>query len=69
MTIVNGGLNDVHDHLIRSRHRESGVTAIEYSLIAALIAIGIVLTVVFVGTQVDATYTNIADKVDIAIRE
>jgi pilus assembly protein Flp/PilA len=42
---------------------ESGVTAIEYGLIAALIAIAIVTAVTLVGTNLAALFTTIAGKV------
>ncbi|MGY2491452.1 Flp family type IVb pilin [Cupriavidus sp. CP313] len=38
---------------------EDGVTAIEYGLIAALIAVVIIGSVQIVGTQLDATFTAI----------
>jgi pilus assembly protein Flp/PilA len=39
---------------------ESGVTAIEYGLIAALIAVVIIAAVTIVGTKLDATFDAIA---------
>lgn len=42
---------------------ESGATAIEYGLIAALIAVVIVTAVTTVGTQLSATFNNIAGSV------
>lgn len=38
---------------------EDGVTAIEYGLIAALIAVIIIAAVQIVGTQLDKTFDNI----------
>ena len=38
----------------------SGVTAIEYGLIAALIAVVIITAVTTVGTDLKATFTSIA---------
>ena len=46
---------------------ERGVTAIEYGLIAALIAVGIILTVTGVGTSLNAVFTEIGAKLDAAI--
>jgi pilus assembly protein Flp/PilA len=40
---------------------EEGVTAIEYGLIAALIAVVIVTAVITVGTQLNIVFQNIAD--------
>jgi pilus assembly protein Flp/PilA len=40
---------------------EEGVTAIEYGLIAALVAVGIVVAVTLVGTQLDTLFKKVAD--------
>lgn len=41
---------------------ESGVTAIEYGLIAALIAVAAVTVMGTVGTNLSGTFTTIANK-------
>jgi pilus assembly protein Flp/PilA len=41
---------------------QSGATAIEYGLIAALIAIAIIATVTSVGTGLQATFTGVASQ-------
>ena len=41
---------------------EEGVTAIEYGLIAALIAVVIIVAVEAVGNGVSATFNAVADK-------
>ena len=41
---------------------EDGVTAIEYGLIAALIAVAIILSVTSVGEKLAAIFTYIAGK-------
>ena len=41
---------------------QRGVTAIEYGLIAALIAVGIITAVGLVGTNLTATFNTIAGK-------
>jgi pilus assembly protein Flp/PilA len=41
---------------------ESGVTAIEYALIASLIAVFIIVAVQLVGTQVSTVFTEVGDK-------
>jgi pilus assembly protein Flp/PilA len=41
---------------------QSGVTAIEYGLIAALIAVVIIGSVTTLGTKISTTFTNIASK-------
>jgi pilus assembly protein Flp/PilA len=40
---------------------ESGVTAIEYALIASLIAVFIIVAVQLVGTQVKVVFTEIGN--------
>lgn len=40
--------------------REEGVTAIEYGLIAALIALAIIATVTLVGTNLGVTFSTVA---------
>jgi pilus assembly protein Flp/PilA len=42
---------------------EAGVTAIEYGLIAALIAVVIIAAVKTIGTNLDANFDNIATNV------
>jgi pilus assembly protein Flp/PilA len=46
---------------------EDGVTAIEYGLIAALIAVAIIVSADAVGTQLAAAFAYIANQVDLAI--
>lgn len=46
--------------------REEGVTAMEYGMIAALIAIAIIFAVGNVGTQLRATFNKIADTLSSA---
>jgi pilus assembly protein Flp/PilA len=41
---------------------ESGVTAIEYALIASLIAVFIIVAVQFVGTQVSTAFTEVGNS-------
>ena len=41
-------------------HDDLGVTAIEYALIAALIAVVIITAVTALGTKISTTFTNIA---------
>ncbi len=42
---------------------ESGATAIEYGLIAALIAVVVITAVTTVGTNLSGTFNNIANAV------
>ena len=41
---------------------ESGATAIEYGLIAALIAVVIITAVTTLGKNLSTTFTNVADE-------
>jgi len=45
---------------------ESGATAIEYGLIAALIAVVIITAVTSVGTSLTAVFTNVNTKLGAA---
>jgi pilus assembly protein Flp/PilA len=42
---------------------QSGATAIEYGLIAALIAVVIITAVTAVGTNIEAVFTTISTKI------
>ena len=46
---------------------EEGVTAIEYGLIAALIAVFIIASVTIVGSQLAAVFTKISDSLTAAL--
>jgi pilus assembly protein Flp/PilA len=50
--------------MIRSIHRfvrdEQGATAIEYGLIAALIAVVVIAAATLVGTNLSSTFNNVA---------
>jgi pilus assembly protein Flp/PilA len=48
--------------LTRFAREESGATAIEYGLIAALIAVVIISAVSLVGTGVGNTFNTVANK-------
>jgi len=41
---------------------EEGVTAIEYGLIAALIAVAIIAATTLVGTKLTSTFTTVSNK-------
>jgi len=45
---------------------ESGATAIEYGLIAALISVVIIVAITAVGTQLSATFSTISSKLTAA---
>jgi pilus assembly protein Flp/PilA len=44
----------------RFLHDESGATAIEYGLIAALISVAIIAALTSVGTNLSTTFNNVA---------
>ncbi len=46
---------------------ESGATAIEYGLIAALIAVGIILAATTLGGSLSDLFTGISSKLDTAV--
>jgi pilus assembly protein Flp/PilA len=48
--------------LFRFTHDDSGATAIEYGLIAGLIAVVIVTAVAALGAKLTSTFTTIANK-------
>lgn len=41
---------------------ESGATAIEYGLIAALIAVAAIAAMTTLGTKLNSTFTNVSSK-------
>jgi pilus assembly protein Flp/PilA len=43
-------------------HSEAGVTAIEYGLILALVAMGIVVALTLFSTNMSAMFTSVASK-------
>jgi pilus assembly protein Flp/PilA len=45
---------------------ESGATAIEYGLIAALIAVAVITALQTVGTQLTATFTKVSTELTAA---
>ena len=49
----------------RKLDSEKGVTAIEYGILAALIALAIIGAVTLVGTNLSGTFNDIASKVKV----
>ena len=45
---------------------ESGATAIEYGLIAALIAVAMIVGATSVGTAINAKFANVAGRINAA---
>lgn len=58
----------MNNWLLRFYRDSSAVTAIEYALLAALIAVVIVGSVTVVGSQVLQMYNNIKDQVVLAMQ-
>jgi pilus assembly protein Flp/PilA len=52
----------MHAFFKRLFQDEAGVTAIEYGLIAALIAIAAIVAMTSVGTSLNSTFTSVANK-------
>ncbi len=52
--------------LMRFLKDEDGVTAIEYGLIAALIAVTIILTITAVGDALNDIFTTVSDELEAA---
>ena len=50
----------MRNFVARFLNDESGATAIEYGLIASLIAVAIVATVTSVGTKLQTTFTSVS---------
>ena len=46
--------------ILRFAQDEGGATAIEYGLIASLIAVGIIVAAQALGTQISATFNSVA---------
>ena len=51
----------------RFANDESGATAIEYGLIAALIAVGIIAAATTLGGSLATLFTGIGDKLDTVV--
>jgi pilus assembly protein Flp/PilA len=51
----------------RLRREEDGVTALEYGLIAALIAVVIIAAVGYLGTQVSAAFSKVGSSVNAGV--
>ncbi len=52
------------ERILRFFREEDGVTAIEYGLIAALIAVAAVSVMITVGTNLTAVFQEVADNLD-----
>ncbi|TMJ77924.1 MAG: Flp family type IVb pilin [Alphaproteobacteria bacterium] len=56
----------MQNHAMRFVKDESGATAIEYGLIAALIAVGIIAAARGLGSQISATFNTITSTMSSA---
>ncbi|EHP40643.1 Flp/Fap pilin component [Cupriavidus basilensis OR16] len=59
-------MNALINNIKRFANDEDGVTAIEYGLIAALIAVVIITAVTLVGTQLATTFNKIGNSLSSA---
>ena len=50
------------NYVVRFGNDESGATAIEYGLIAALIAVGIIGAARLLGSQISTTFNTVTDE-------
>jgi pilus assembly protein Flp/PilA len=50
--------------MTRIRHDEDGATAIEYGLLAALVAVAIIIAVAAIGTELNNAFTFVADELE-----
>lgn len=54
-------MQNLMNGIVRFLKDEEGVTAIEYGLIAALIAVAIIVAAALVGTRLTCLFTRVAD--------
>lgn len=52
------------EKLLRFIKEEDGVTAIEYALIASVVALGILVALLYLRNALNTKYNNIADTID-----
>lgn len=52
------------DQLVKFWKDEEGATAIEYALIAGLIAVAIIGALTALGTNISSLFTDVAEKLD-----
>jgi pilus assembly protein Flp/PilA len=60
--VTNHGVWSMLTLLLKLVNDEAGVTAIEYSLIAALIAVAAIASFTLIGTNLSTTFSTIAGK-------
>lgn len=59
-------INKLHMEWRRLREDESGATAIEYGLLAALISIVIIAALLFLGPELNTTFNNVFEALQTA---
>ena len=47
--------------LLQNLRKDEGISAVEYGLLAALIAVVIIAAVALIGTNLSTTFTNVTD--------
>jgi pilus assembly protein Flp/PilA len=57
-------MNNIYVGIGKFINDEEGVTAIEYALIAALIAVVIIGGATTLGTKINGVFSNIANKIN-----
>ena len=60
-------MQNLYNSILRFMQDEEGVTAIEYGLIAALIAIVIIVAVATVGNNLNVVFQTIANALNTAL--
>ena len=63
MTIDEAKEGNEMTHLIKCLRDEKGATAIEYGLIAGLIAVVIIAAVTLLGTDIQGVFTGLSDAI------
>ena len=54
----------MRNFITRSAKDESGATAIEYGLIAALMAVAVIAAISILGPELESAFTKIGDQMD-----
>lgn len=52
----------ISSYFIRFLHNESGATAIEYSLLASLVAVCVIAGASSIGNKLNNTFTNVSNQ-------
>jgi pilus assembly protein Flp/PilA len=60
-------MDNIMDTINRLINDESGATAIEYGLIAGLVAVAIIAALSALGTSLTSLFTSVSDELDGAV--